>query len=207
MHNRPIQLLVLFAIFLIFSKISFAEMTIEKLIFDETKPFHLKLLDAIPKEAKIEFGNEDAENVVIEFMDYFCGYCKKIHPELIQLTNERDDLKVVFLHHPILHPTSTLLAKMVIAASYQDKGFELHHAIFSIQGQITQAKLQEAAKKIELNEPMLQIDLGREEIDKMIQLSSFLAGGAGARGTPAIFINEEFFAGYVPKEKINRILK
>ena len=41
----------------------------------------------------------------------------------------------------------------------------------------------------------------------MIQLSSFLAGGAGARGTPAIFVNEEFIGGYIPKQQIISLLK
>ena len=36
----------------------------------------------------------------------------------------------------------------------------------------------------------------------MITLSSFLAGGIGARGTPAIFVNEEFKPGYISKVQI-----
>ena len=53
---------------------SSADITIKELIFSDDKPFHLKLLEALPKEAKIEYGPEDAENTIIEFMDYFCGY-------------------------------------------------------------------------------------------------------------------------------------
>ena len=80
---------------------SFAEMTIEKLIYDDSKPFHLKILDTLPSEAKIQLGPEDAENTIIEFMDYFCGYCKKIHSELIDLVKNRDDTRVIFLQHTI----------------------------------------------------------------------------------------------------------
>ena len=62
------------------------DMTLQELFFDETKPYHLKILEALPEIAIIEFGPKDAKNTIIEFMDYFCGYCKKIHPELIALT-------------------------------------------------------------------------------------------------------------------------
>ena len=55
-----------------------AEISINELIFSNEKPFHLKLLDALPIEAKIEYGPAEAENTIIEFMDYFCGFCKKI---------------------------------------------------------------------------------------------------------------------------------
>ena len=32
---------------------------------------------------------------------------------------------------------------------------------------------------------------GKDEINNIVKLSSFLAMGSGARGTPALFINEE----------------
>ena len=51
------------------------------------------------------------------------------------------------------------------------------------------------------------IDMGKDEIDNTVQLSSFLAMGSGARGTPALFINEEFVGGYLPLEKLENMLK
>ena len=71
---------------LILNSNAFAEMTLEKLFFDNSQPFHLKILEAIPENGKVQIGPENAENTIIEFMDYFCGYCKKIHPELMKLT-------------------------------------------------------------------------------------------------------------------------
>ena len=46
----------------------------------------------------------------------------------------------------------------------------------------------------------------KDEVDKIIKLSSFLASGAGARGTPSIFINEEFVGGYLSKDRIKALL-
>ena len=40
-----------------------------------------------------------------------------------------------------------------------------------------------------------------------VSLSSFLSNGAGARGTPTLFVNEEFFGGYIPLEQIKNFLK
>ena len=140
-------------------------------------------------------------------MDYFCGYCKKIHPELMQLVDKRDDVRVVFLQHPILSESSKILAKMAVAANMQGKGMEFHNQIFSMKGSITQNKLDEAIDSININRPKLMIDIGKEEVDNAIQLSAFLAIGSGSRGTPAIFINEEFVGGYIPLEKLESLLK
>ena len=184
-----------------------ADITVNELIFSTDKPFHLKILEALPNNAKIVHGPIEAENTIIEFMDYFCGYCKKIHPELLKIVDERDDVRVIFLQHPILSESSNTLARIVLAANLQNKGFELHNSIFSISGSITQNKLEKSIDEIGIDKIQLNIDMGRSDINKMIQLSSFLAGGAGARGTPTFFINEEFIGGFVPKQQIISLLK
>ena len=183
-----------------------AEMTLTDLIYDESIPYHLKVLDALPSEAKIQVGSDSAKHTIIEFLDYFCGYCKKIHPELIDLATSREDVRLVFLQHPILNETSLVLAKIVVAASLQDKSFELHNAIFSIEGSLTSEKLESAIIEVGLNAVQLRDDMNRDDVEKMIKLSSFLAGGSGARGTPAMFINDIFTPGYLSRGQIEGML-
>ena len=191
----------------VFSRNTYAEMTIENLIYDDSKPFHIKILDALPSEAIIQIGADEAENTIIEFMDYFCGYCKKIHSELIGLANNRNDTRVIFLQHPILSESSKVIAEMVVAANYQDKGTELHNGLFSISGSITQEKLDQLIKDLDINITKLRIDMGKDEIKNIVKLSSFIAMGSGSRGTPALFFNEEFLGGYVPVNQLERFLK
>ena len=187
----------------VFSK----DMTINELFFDDSKPYHLKILDALPDSAILQIGPENAENTIIEFMDYFCGYCKKIHPELIDLAQRRNDTRVIFLQHPILSESSKVIAEMVVAANYQDKGIELHNGLFSISGSITQEKLDQLIKDLDINLTKLRIDMGKDETKNIVKLSSFIAMGSGSRGTPALFFNEEFLGGYVPVSQLERFLK
>ena len=86
-----------------------SELTIEELFFDDSKAFHLKILDAIPEQGIVQIGNSSAKNTIIEFMDYFCGYCKKVHVELLQIAQERSDTRIIFLQHPILSESSNCL--------------------------------------------------------------------------------------------------
>jgi len=183
------------------------DITLNELFFDDSKPYYLKILDALPERAIIAIGPEDANNTIIEFMDYLCGYCKKIHPELISLTEKRDDTRVIFLQHPILSESSKIIAAMVVAANLQNKGWEMHHGLFSVKGSLTQEKLDQIIIESEINKTKLMIDIGKDEINNIVKLSSFLAMGSGARGTPALFINEEFIGGYLPLEKLESILK
>ena len=184
-----------------------SEMTIEKLFFDNAEPFHLKILKVIPEEGIIQIGEDNAKNTIIEFMDYFCGYCKKVHSELLEIANERDDTRVIFLQHPILSESSKLLANMVVAANMQNKGIEFHNALFSIEGNINNEKLKQIVEELGINSAKLNIDMSKEEVKKIVGVSSFVANGTGARGTPTFFINEEFVVGYISIDKIKSLLK
>ena len=184
-----------------------AEMTIEELFFDNSKPFHLKMLDVIPKEGIIQIGNDNAENTIIEFMDYFCGYCKKVHPELLEITNDREDTRIIFLQHPVLSESSKLLASMVVAANMQEKGLEFHNALFGVEGNLNNAKLQKIIEDLEINSAKLNIDMSKEEVKNIVDISSFMASGSGARGTPTFFINEELVIGYISIDRIEALLK
>ena len=184
-----------------------AEMTIEELFFDNSKPFHLKMLDVIPKEGIVQIGNDGAKNTIIEFMDYFCGYCKKVHPELLEIANEREDTRVIFLQHPVLSESSKLLANMVVAANIQDKGLEFHNALFGVEGNLNNAKLQKIIEDLEINGAKLNIDMSKEEVKNIVGISSFMASGSGARGTPTFFINEELVIGYISIDRIEALLK
>ena len=196
-----------FIFFMLPAHVSSADITLNELFFDDSKPYYLKILDALPESAIIAIGPQDAENTIIEFMDYFCGYCKKIHSELISVVEKRDDTRVIFLQHPILSDSSNLIAKMVVAANLQGKGWDLHHGLFTVKGSLTQQKLDQIIIDSEINKTKLMIDMGKDEIDNTVKLSSFLAMGSGARGTPALFINEEFVGGYLPLEKLESMLK
>ena len=204
-----LSLRVFFIVFFfsVISVASKAEITLKDLIFDDSKPYHIKILETLPKNAIIQVGPDNAKHTVIEFFDYFCGYCKKIHPELINLANSRDDVRVVFLQHPILNESSNVIARFAIAANMQGKGMEFHNQLFSMQGSITKKKLDDVIDKINLNKTKLMIDIGKEDVDNLIQLSSFLAKGSGSRGTPAIFINEVFVGGYIPLGKLQGMLR
>ena len=184
-----------------------AEMTVQELFFDNSKPFHLKILDVIPKEGIVQVGNDSAENTIIEFMDYFCGYCKKVHPELLEIANDREDTRIIFLQHPVLSESSKLLASMVVAANMQEKGLEFHNALFGVEGNLNNAKLQKIIEDLEINSAKLNIDMSKEEVKNIVDISSFMASGSGARGTPTFFINEELVIGYISIDRIEALLK
>ncbi len=184
-----------------------AEVTVKEFFFDDSKPFHLKIIDVIPDKGILQIGNDDAKNTIIEFMDYFCGYCKKVHVELLQIASERNDTRIIFLQHPVLSESSKLLANMVVAANMQNKGMELHNALFQVEGNLNNAKLKQIIEDLEINNAKLNIDMSKNEVRNIVSLSSFLANGSGARGTPTFFVNDELVVGYISIDRMKSLLK
>ena len=117
------------------------DITVRELITGDQENLHLRILKAIPEDGQISIGPKDAKNIIIEFFDYKCGFCIKMHPELVELANTRDDTRVIFLQLPILSETSVKLAKLVLAAKYQGKGFAIHHALLTQKGSLTDEKI------------------------------------------------------------------
>ena len=95
---------------------------------------------------------------------------------------------------------------MVVAANMQDKGLDLHNALFGIEGNLNNEKLQQIIEELEINSAKLNIDMSKDEVTNIVKLSSFLANGSGARGTPTFFVNEEFIVGYVSIDRIKALL-
>ena len=182
------------------------DITLKELVLGGKEDFHLRILKAIPENGQITIGPANAKNVIIEFFDYRCGYCVKMHPELVELATERDDTRVVFLQLPILSETSAKIARLVLASNYQKMGFEIHHAILTQQGSITNDKVDALVQEIGIDINKIREDLERDEIEDTLRITSFIASAIGARGTPAVFINDNFNPGYVPKEIIEELL-
>ena len=182
------------------------DITLKELVLGGKEDFHLRILKAIPENGQIIIGPENAENVIVEFFDYKCGFCVKMHPELVELAKNRNDTKVIFLQFPILSETSAKLARLVLAANYQGKGFEVHHAILTQKGSITEDKVENLIQKLEIDTEKIREDLKRVEIEDTLRITSFIANAIGARGTPAVFINSNFNPGYVPKKIIEELL-
>ncbi len=183
------------------------DITLKELVLGDKEEFHLRILKAIPENGQITIGSSNAENVIIEFFDYKCGFCIKMHPELLDIAEKRDDTIVVFLQLPILSEFSAKLSRLVLAAGYQNKGFELHNAILTQKGSITEEKVAKIIEDLEIDTNKIKEDLNRTEIEDSLHLTSFIAQAIGVRGTPAVFINNEFNPGYVPKDIVEKLLE
>ena len=129
-----------------------------------------------------------AKVAVIEFFDYHCGYCKRANGLVQELTRQDPDVKVVFRELPILREESEIAAAYALAAREQGKYAELHFALMSEKGVLSEDRIKTIAKKTGLDVAALEKAAKNSKIDDALDETRRIASEMGAEGTPTFVI-------------------
>ena len=151
-------------------------------------------------------GNKNGKDIIIEFFDYNCGYCKRSFSEIMELVSENKDIKVILKELPVLGESSILASKASIASQKQNKYFEFHQELINFSGLISLSDIKKISKELGINYEQLQKDMNSDETILLINESYRLADLIGVRGTPAFIINNNLIPGAVGKNEMLRFL-
>jgi thiol:disulfide interchange protein DsbC len=132
-----------------------------------------KLLSKLDERDMIVFSPQVVKHTITVFTDVECGYCRKLHSQIDQLT--KLGVKVRYAAYPRQGPGTSDWRKMEQVWCSKDR-----------QAAITQAKLGQLVKSDKC---------GATPVAKQFQMGEDL----GVRGTPAIFTRAgEYIGGYLP---------
>jgi len=106
------------------------------------------------------------------------------------LEKNPQDVKLVYKDFPLRnHQFAKPAAIAAMAAARQGKFWEFHDEIFLVYNQLNEAKLDEIAKKLNLDMERFNRDRQDPELINAIGRDVQEGFQAGVRGTPTIFIN------------------
>lgn len=135
-----------------------------------------KALAKLDERDMIVFGPAAAKYTITVFTDVECGYCRKLHGEIEQLT--KLGVRVRYLAYPRAGPGTDDWEKMEAVWCSKDRNAAITKAK---QGQVVQAKC------------------GATPVAKQYELGEEL----GVRGTPAIFTaSGDYIGGYLPPQEM-----
>lgn len=154
------------------------------------------------KSAKLDVpyaGNKDSDFLVVEFLDYNCGFCKRGYEAVAELLEkDGDNVKIAFIELPVLGQSSREAAKYALAAKMQDKYFDFHVALFKDPGPKTEANFVKIAEKLGLDTEKLKADAQSDAVKETLDRNRDVADKLGISGTPAFIVGSEFVPGYIP---------
>ena len=151
-------------------------------------------------------GNTLGDVTVVEFFDYQCGYCKRSLASMIGLLKSDKNVRVIWKELPILGPASRFAARAAMAAKKQGKYFDLHAALMSARGRLTEQKVMDAAKDVGLKVTQLRADMKDPTIEVYLNETQQLATALGIRGTPAFVIGDTLVPGALDEAGMKQII-
>jgi protein-disulfide isomerase len=152
-------------------------------------------------------GNPKGNVTLVEFFDYNCGYCKAMFPALMDVVKADGNVKLVVKEFPILGPPSVTASKAALAARKQTKYNELHLALMSHKGALTDDGVIQIAMDAGLDVAKLQKDMADPAISAILNKNRDLAQDLDIQGTPALIIGETLVPGAIDKARMAELIK
>lgn len=135
-------------------------------------------------------GNPTGTTVLVEFLDYQCGHCKKMTTTVKNLIAQNKDLKVLVKELPILGEESSYAAKVALAANEQGKFAEVHYGLLSYKEKLTNAAVENIAKAAGVNWSQIETALQNNNVEKQLDQVFTIAQQLNIMGTPAFIISD-----------------
>ena len=151
-------------------------------------------------------GNAKGDVVVVEFVDYNCGFCKKSANAIASILKSDKDVKVIFKELPVLGEASKNAAKWALAADRQNKYIDFHMALMKNRRPLNTASLIKIAKDVGLDVEKMQKDIKGEIVENQIEKDYNLAVKIGLTGTPVFIIGDELHMGALTSSTLKKKL-
>ncbi|MBO6728730.1 MAG: thioredoxin domain-containing protein, partial [Maricaulis sp.] len=149
--------------------------------------------DAIYADARdARIGPEDADIVIVEFVDYKCSYCR-VASEWVDSVTERygDRVQIIFKEYPVLGADSIEAARAALAALRQ--GTEVyrafHHKMITASGPLPSGRIDSLAQMAGVDVARMREDMQDPEIMAQIGQVRSLGQVMGISGTPFFIVD------------------
>lgn len=136
-------------------------------------------------------GNPDGKMVLVEFFDFSCGFCHRVHPAIKEIVANNPDVKVVAKPLTFLAPVSKYAAKAALAAAEQGKFAEVYNALFGVEGRLSESKVDELVASLGLDMDKLKADMNSAKVEKTLKDASDLAAKINVNGVPTMVFNNK----------------
>jgi protein-disulfide isomerase len=146
-------------------------------------------------------GNPEGSFTLVEFLDYQCGFCRRAQPEVRELIASDGDIRLVVKEMPILGPGSELAARAAVATliSQGPEAYaRLHDKLMAVQGQITDASLDQALAESGLDSAAVRVAMEDPEVERRLAATRALAEKLAISGTPTFVFDRRMVRGYLP---------
>lgn len=143
-------------------------------------------------------GNPEGNLTMVEFVDYKCGFCKRVNPEVEALIKADGNIRFIIKEFPILGRESDLAAAFAVSVQ-QVAGPEaykkVHDQMMASTKPVTLESLTQLAQDNGLDAQAVIGGMNSPEVSKVIRKNRQLAEKMAIQGTPTFIIGSELLRG------------
>lgn len=156
----------------------------------------------------VVLGNPRGDVTVVEFFDYQCPVCRRVHPAVKQLAADDTSVRIVHKHWPVFGAASIYASKLALAARWQERYEEVHDAFMAIRGRLDEEKLRQAAMAAGLDLARAERDLKErgDEINAAFREAQLHAAMLQLQGTPGFVIGRYLVPGGLDLSGMKKIV-
>lgn len=153
-------------------------------------------------------GNPNGDVTVVEFFDYRCGFCKRVHPTIAELLKSDANVRLVYKEFPILGPESVVAARAALATFKLNpaKYAAYHDALMTARGNLTPEKVFAIATDAGLDPKTIAKRMDEPDIARIIAANLALAEELGINGTPSFVIGNKIVPGAVDLDTLKKLI-
>lgn len=165
--------------------------------------------DAVLRDPEvIPLTAPDGDLTIVEFFDYQCPYCRKVHPELLKVVQDDGKVRLVVKDWPILGQDSVYAARMALAARYQDKYSQAHQALISATRKLNQTAINDRLVQggIDVKRAAADLEAHKAKIDALLARNDLQARSLGFQGTPGYIVGTFRLPGFLDAAGFRQII-
>lgn len=143
-------------------------------------------------EGAAAYGPDDAQVTLVEYGDFECPPCGRLHGDLKKLKQEYGDrVRFVFEHFPLesIHPSARAASRAAWCAGEQGEFWGMHDALFENQRQLNEQAFLGHADALGLDRDEFAGCLASDEADAAVTRDLADGRSVGVGGTPSLFVN------------------
>ena len=147
-------------------------------------------------------GDVGSTVTLIEFFDYQCLPCIASAPDLNQVRETTEDLRIVYGQLPIYGSHSIMAARAAIAAHLQGRFDAFHDALMNSNTRLDMDSIHATAAEVGLDLEKLRDDMRDPVVLEYLEEVRLLAEALGVTGTPAFIIGDAALSGGISADEL-----
>jgi protein-disulfide isomerase len=153
-------------------------------------------------------GNPDGDVTVVEFFDYQCPYCKRIHPVLEKVVREDGKVRLVLKDWPVFGEASIFAAQAVLGAAQIGQYEKAMAALMNTSGRLTEESVELALTDagLSMDDIADAVKSNNAKISGLLDRNYRQAEAFNFTGTPSFVIGRSVFAGVLDEQGLKQAI-